>query len=421
MSERIDGSRRSVLKSSLGVVGAVGAGSLLSRPASAATTTVSGGGDALQNAIDGASDGDTIVVVDSADYSPITVDVGVTIETDASPTIVGDGGITSAVGIDADGVTIRGFRITNDGGLIGVKINPKDGGVGYNDITVENNLIENLGPTEFLGVTGVGVGTGSHDNISILGNTIQDLENEVGERSRFNPTVNGVLLDAKGSGADETISNSEVTNNTIRRLTSDIAALGIVTQQTLDDVAINNNSISGILVDPGTDSDDSDDSDGGEPGYAFGQGINITSPATSGVDVNSNRIEEVTVRNTTNEDVTVFFGESVKIDGDASGATFRANSFFGPVGLNNQNGADGAPTVDARNNYWGSPKGPDTADSNLNADGDDQSEVIGNVRYRPFQRNDSNREGGKSGGSGRGGGGGRGGGNGGGGGRGGGR
>ncbi|MFB6295700.1 MAG: hypothetical protein ABEH66_02530 [Halobacteriales archaeon] len=312
-----------------------------------------------------------------------------TIETDASPTIVGEGGITSAVGINSDGVTLRGFRITNDGGLIGVKVNPEDksSGIGYDDVTIENNLIENLGPTEFLGVSGVVVGNGSYDNVTIENNTIQDLENEVGERSQFNPTVNGVLFDAKGSGADEVVSNAEVTNNTIRRLTSDIAALGIVTQQKLEDVAINNNEISGIVVDPGTDSDDSDDSDGGEPGYAFGQGINITSPSTTDVAVTSNRIEEVTVRNTTDKDVTVSFGESVKVDGDASGATFRANSFLGPVGLNNQNGADAAPTVDARNNYWGSSDGPEEADSNSDADDDDRSDVVGKVTYEPFLRN----------------------------------
>lgn len=383
MKRGINMPRRKALKTGLSAIGAVSIGSLMSLSVSAATLTVSGGGDALQQAIKNASDGDTIVVTDSADYNPITVDVDVTIETEASPTIVGEGGITSAVGINSDGVTVRGFRITNDSGLIGVKINPE-----YDDITIENNLIENLGPTEFLGVSGVVVGNGSYDNITIANNTIQDLENEVGERSQFNPTVNGILFDAKDGG--EVVSNSGVNNNTIRRLTSDIAALGIVTQQELDDVAINNNNISGILVDPATDSDDSDDSDGGEPGFAFGQGINITSPSTTGVDINSNRIEEVTVQNTTEKDVTVFFGESVKVDGDASGATFRTNSFFGPVGLNNQNGADNAPTVDARNNYWGSSNGPDTADSNLDADGDGQSEVIGNVRFRPFQRNDPN-------------------------------
>lgn len=87
------------MKTGFGAIGAVGVGSLMSKPARVETITVAGGGDALQEAIDTASDDDTIVVSDSADYTPITADVGVTIEADENenPTIVGEGGITGAV------------------------------------------------------------------------------------------------------------------------------------------------------------------------------------------------------------------------------------------------------------------------------------------------------------------------------------
>lgn len=44
------------------------------------------------------------------------------------------------------------------------------------------------------------------------------------------------------------------------------------------------------------------------------------------------------------------------------------------------------PVVDAKNNYWGSPKGPEEAE--FNQDGDDErSDVVGNVEYEPFLRN----------------------------------
>lgn len=117
--------------------GYVGVASLASTGTVAATTMVSGGGDALQTAIDGASSGDTIEVVDSATYNPTVVDVGVTIETTADPTIAGTGGISTAVSIEADDVTLDGFTVTNPDELLGVKVE-----VGYDDPTVVNNTVD---------------------------------------------------------------------------------------------------------------------------------------------------------------------------------------------------------------------------------------------------------------------------------------
>jgi nitrous oxidase accessory protein NosD len=169
----IDIDRRTFLKTT--AVTGVGLGGTAALSGSAAAqTTVSGGGDALQTAIDGASDGETIVVTDSETYDPIVVDKSLRIETDADPTIEGEGGITSTVSIEADDVTVDGFTITNPGGLIGVKVQPKDrsAGVGYDGATITNNTIEDLGPTEFLGVSGIIVGNGSYDDIEITNNTI---------------------------------------------------------------------------------------------------------------------------------------------------------------------------------------------------------------------------------------------------------
>lgn len=368
--------RRTVLKRGTVAAGVIGL-SGLSGLATAATTSVSGGGDALQTAIDAASDGDTLTVTDSATYDPITVDVSVSIETDASPTIEGDGGTDAAVSIAADGVTLAGFTVTNPGGLLGVKV-----GRGVDDATIVNNTVEDVGPTGRLGVTGIIVGQGDHDGIELVNNMVQTLDQETTEASGF-PTANGILFDADNSDPG-LVTDTTVNNNVVRAIESDIAPLGIVVQHRTDGVSINNNEIRDLVADDATDSDPSD---GVDFGFTFAQGINIASPSTAETVINRNVIEDITSAET-------ILPEAVKIDGDGSGLTFRANQFLVAVGLNNLNGTDGGsrdpsgdPEVDAKNNWWGSPDGPEVAAFNQAADDDDRSDVVGTVEFEPFLRN----------------------------------
>ena len=342
----------------------------------AGQTTVSGGGAALQNAIDAASPGDTIVVTDSATYDPVVVDVGVTIETDEGPTIVGAGGTGAAVSIEADGVTLDGFTVTNPDGLLGVKV-----GQGYDDVTITDNTVEDVGPTGRLGVTGIIVGQGDHDGIEITNNVIRSLDQETTEESGF-PTVNGILFDADNSSPG-TVSDTAVNNNVIEGLESDVAPLGIVVQHVTDGVDVNANEIRDLVAADDTDSDPSDSVDFG---FTFAQGINVASPSTADTTFSGNVIEEITSAET-------ILPEAVKIDGDGGGCTFRANQFLVAVGLNNRNGTDGGnrdpsgdPVVDARNNYWGSPEGPEEAAFNGDADDDERADVVGNVAFEPFLR-----------------------------------
>jgi hypothetical protein len=366
-------SRRAVLRRGTIAAGVLG----LTVGTASAATTVSGGGSALQNAIDSASDGETLTVVDSAQYDPITVDVGVTIETSANPTIKGDGRTGAAVSIESDGVTLDGFTVTNPDGLLGVKMQED-----YDDATIVNNTIEDVGPTGRLGVTGVIVGQGDHSGIEIVNNTIQNLDQETTNESGF-PTVNGVLFDADNSDPD-TVSNTTVNNNTIRDIESDVAPLGIVVQHETDGVEINNNEIRDLEAADDTDSDQSDNVDFG---FTFAQGINIASPSTSDTTIAHNIIEDITSEET-------ILPEAVKIDGDGGGLTFRANQLLVAVGLNNRNGTDGGsrdpsgdPVIDAKNNYWGSREGPEEAEFNQDGDDDDRSDVVGNVDFEPFLRN----------------------------------
>lgn len=385
-------SRRAVLRRGTVGVGVLGLGGVPGT--AAAQSTVSGGGDALQQAIDAASDGDTITVSDSATYDPIVVDVSVELTASEDPTIEGDGGTGAAVSIEADGVALNGFTVTNPDGLLGVRIDQN-----VDDASVVRNTIEDVGPTGRLGVTGILVGQGDHDGIELVNNEIRNLDQETTEDSNF-PTVNGILFDANGQ-MPGTLTDTTVNNNTIEEIESDTAPLGIVVQHETDGVTINNNEIRDIVADDDTDSDPSDSVDFG---FTFAQGINIDSPSTADTTINRNVIEDVTSAET-------ILPEAVKVDGDGGGLTLRANQFLVAIGVNNRNGTDGGnrdpandPEVDAQNNWWGSDEGPEAADFNQDADDDDRADVVGNVDFEPFLRNPPGRGQGRGQGQGQGGG-----------------
>ncbi|MFC6786636.1 right-handed parallel beta-helix repeat-containing protein [Halobaculum halobium] len=393
-------SRRGALRASTLAAGGI-ALARLGAGRAAAQTTVTGGGDALQEAIDAADEGDTVVVADDATYDPVTIDVAdLAVEADGDPTVEGAGGTGAAVTVEADGVTLSGITVTNPGGLLGIKVE-----AGFDDAAIVNNVIEDVGPTGRLGVTGIVVGQGDHDGIEIANNEIRDLDQETTDDSGF-PTANGILFDADNSKPG-TISDCSVVNNTIEGIESDVAPLGIVVQHATAGLSIVNNEVRDLVAADDTDSDQSDSVDFG---FTFAQGLNVASPSTADTVVARNTFEDITSAET-------ILPEAVKIDGDGGGVRFHANVFAVAIGVNNRNGDDdgsrdpsGDPTVDARNNYWGSREGPEEADFNQAADDDDRADVVGRVAYEPYLRNGpGGRGGGDNGGNGQGGGNGRGG------------
>ncbi|MFC6794962.1 hypothetical protein ACFQFH_12305 [Halobaculum halobium] len=322
------------------------------------------------------------------------------VEADGDPTVEGAGGTGAAVTVEADGVTLSGITVTNPGGLLGIKVE-----AGFDDAAIVNNVIEDVGPTGRLGVTGIVVGQGDHDGIEIANNEIRDLDQETTDDSGF-PTANGILFDADNSKPG-TISDCSVVNNTIEGIESDVAPLGIVVQHATAGLSIVNNEVRDLVAADDTDSDQSDSVDFG---FTFAQGLNVASPSTADTVVARNTFEDITSAET-------ILPEAVKIDGDGGGVRFHANVFAVAIGVNNRNGDDdgsrdpsGDPTVDARNNYWGSREGPEEADFNQAADDDDRADVVGRVAYEPYLRNGpGGRGGGDNGGNGQGGGNGRGG------------
>ncbi|MFC7135702.1 hypothetical protein ACFQRB_02005 [Halobaculum litoreum] len=201
--------RTGAVAAGLLALGGAGAGT------AAAQTTVTGGGGALQAAIDAADEGDTLVIGDDETYDPVVVGVAdLTIETGNDPVIEGAGGTGAAVSVDADGVTLSGLTVTNPGGLLGIKVEPD-----IDDATIVRNTVEEVGPTGRFGVTGIVVGQGDHDDITIVNNAIRNLDQETTDDSGF-PTVNGILFDADNDDP-ETITDVTVNNNVIEGLESD--------------------------------------------------------------------------------------------------------------------------------------------------------------------------------------------------------
>jgi hypothetical protein len=258
--------------------------------------------------------------------------------------------------------------VANPEGLLGIKI---DGGNGSNSepngssgVTVRNNRVRDVGPTGELGVVGIIAQTGTHTNLTIECNVIEGLRNEIDGGSGF-PTLIGIFVD------DDSINNSIIADNLIQGLESDINSNGIQINVEATDVEIRGNLITDLLAAHAVDSNDADDATGEFD--TFAQGINIGGPTTNV------EIVENTITNVRSEDG--FVGEAVKIDGDAGGVALNRNNLLSAIGVTNPD----QNTLDATNNWWGSPTGPETASTNPPATSDEnRSDVVGNVDFDPF-------------------------------------
>lgn len=216
--------------------------------------TVDGGGGNLSDALaQNATDGDTIVVNDSLEYNPITIDtpdVTVTSASDADPVINGSG-VLAAVDIEANGTTFDGFEVigdnvTKDGiaisggdrsdvtvtnnnvrGIAGVE-SPSDGAVNasyaihnfggsLSGVIVSDNEIDDIGNTTYNDSSpqAISLGPFDGDTTEVTGNTITNLESEDGNEY-------GILLyDDDGS-----VANVDVTENDIGDAQFDVYSYG---------------------------------------------------------------------------------------------------------------------------------------------------------------------------------------------------
>jgi len=329
-------------------------------------------GASIQDAIDAADPGDTIeVAADRFEVSggPLTVGTpGLTLRsvgpraTVVRTNTTTDPNTGAAVDIAADDVTVERFEVTNPDGLLGIKVTGPSSGV-----TVRNNRVRDLGPVGRLGVTGIIAQGGAHEDLTIENNLLTGLRNEINDDTDGGfPTVNGIFVD------DTSIADSTIANNVVRDLQSDIAPIGILLNPPAENVTVAGNYVTDLLASPSVDSDDGDDDT--SYSFTFAQGINVTSDPTTNVAVVENTITDI------QSDVQ-FRGEAVKIDGDASGVALNRNNLLAPFGVNNADGSE----LDAENNWWGDPAGPETATGNPPSTTDPaRRDVLGNVDVDPF-------------------------------------
>ena len=113
-------------------------------PASAATWSVDGSGRAdftrIQDAINNASDGDTILVYSGVYYENVYVNISVTLRGIGHPVVDG-GGKRNAITLTADGITLAGFNATNSGsswGDVGIKVTSNNNTITGNNVSNNN-------------------------------------------------------------------------------------------------------------------------------------------------------------------------------------------------------------------------------------------------------------------------------------------
>ncbi|RCV65541.1 CASH domain-dontaining protein [Methanophagales archaeon] len=113
--------------------------------ASATTWSVDGSGGAdftgIQDAINNASDGDTILVYSGIYYENVVVNKSVTLRGSGHP-VVDAGGEWYAITLTADEITLVGFNATNSGRLwwsdVGIKVTSNNNTITGNNVNNNN-------------------------------------------------------------------------------------------------------------------------------------------------------------------------------------------------------------------------------------------------------------------------------------------
>jgi hypothetical protein len=176
----------------------------------------------IQDAINAASSGDTVLVCAGSYSENITIAKSLTLDgaqagtrvdsrTAGGPnesTINGIGSV--AVRINADNVTVDGFTVTNPNGSTGIYANERS------NITITNNFVTDVANPALTPVEGIYVHSysASIDNILIQNNSVQDIHQTGGHASAIGIYVG----DSNGLGT--TIDHLVIQGNTVSAVTA---------------------------------------------------------------------------------------------------------------------------------------------------------------------------------------------------------
>jgi len=375
-----------------------------------------GDGDfsSIQNAVDAAATGATIVVESGIYEESVKINTDGLTLAGAGPdstTIIGDGenvGSQPHAAIHVDdssgpvrNVTIEGLTVENPDGKYGIfagtgSTNKDPDGIG--GLVIRDNVIQDISTNSTGGAltggpAGIGIrgdyGTDGNPGIEISNNEIDDVENLEGGPEPVGITLKsftgdaGFGFDNNGDPADDPSSppatDTDILNNEISNISSNggYATKGISVSGEFEDIDIINNSLTNIESPGGT-----------AIGITFSENNRGDEPEDYKYDIdddgNGERIgpQDFDIRNNEISQVSAPDARSVNIGGyeELGDHTASRNNisdgvvarFFG-----DQAGFDPADAdiLDARLNWWGNERGPRASSS---------SGIAGAVGYDPF-------------------------------------
>jgi hypothetical protein len=357
---------------------------------------------AIQPAVDDASSGDIVSVGPGTYEESVSISTqNVTIAGTTDPnsgeaaTIVGQPSSSNAVEIRANEVTLEQLEIRHPTGSANAETTEFAGAVGVSiqsgnsDVTVADSLITDIG-TQNLDANPIAVyAQGDTDGVTVDNNVITDLRGTFDdgdgdfttEGKAGNPdegAVQAILINSqqRQDGIDSPITDAEVIDNDIRNLTD-----------TRSTVAVRfNGEVSGVIA--GNDIRNLD-TEGDIPGTdrpgGFTQVIDLAEGGNSvtgpkDVDIVENNISEI--ETTTEANFAPPTGIRLGSSADVPTIDVNRNNIVldrdpglrtsSAIGISNE--AD--DVVDAKLNWYGSPRGPNAETAN--------DVTVGNVGYDPF-------------------------------------
>ncbi|WP_281194465.1 right-handed parallel beta-helix repeat-containing protein [Halorubrum sp. F4] len=335
---------------------------------SAAQDAVVSPGESIQDAIDGASPDDTIVVESGTYKEDVTIDVeGVTLE-GPNAGVAGDEGsrddeatIDGQVVLSEDGTALDGFEVSppsaeSTQGSEAIRIGNTPA-----DVIVENNVVRDFerdDPNgEFYGV----------DGINVFGGVADDpIEDATVRRNEVRNLRNEDQAGAAGISIQGNVEGATVEDNVVTEVGEEVTAygFGVVIRGTgnhdevPEDVEVVGNDLTDVLSDPDSEFD--------------GVGFEVEADG-EGYTVTENRIEGNNL------------GVEIKV------AAAETEIDFNDIEDNTRRGIfnDDDATLDATDNWWGHASGPGGPDGRRNPAGKEVGkgdEIEGSVEFDPWLR-----------------------------------
>jgi parallel beta-helix repeat protein len=182
--------------------------------ASATNWSVDGSGGAdftgIQDAINEAKDGDTILVYSGVYYENVVVDKSVTVRGIGHP-VVDANGRGSAITLTADGITLVGFNATNAGRLwcdVGIKVTSNNNRITGNNVSNNSGGIRLSSSSNNNTITGNNVSNNKEEGIILYD---YSNNNTITGNNVSNNDVGGICLDDFSN--NNTITGNNICNN----------------------------------------------------------------------------------------------------------------------------------------------------------------------------------------------------------------